>query len=93
MHIRKYLSIFLIGFVFVIAGCSGSSNSGVNKDPIEDIDGDGIADIVDPDIDGDGIPNKDDPDIDGDGEPNGVDPDADGDGTADAEDDTPGGFE
>ena len=81
MHIRKYLSIFLIGFVFVIAGCSsGSSSSGLDRDPIEDIDGDGIADIVDPDIDGDG-------------EPNGVDPDADGDGTPDAEDDTPGGFE
>ena len=60
MHIRKYLSIFLIGSVFVIAGCSGSSNSGVNKDPIEDIDGDGIADIVDPDIDGDGTADAED---------------------------------
>ena len=74
MHIRTYLSIFLIGFVFVIAGCSGSSNSGVNKDPIEDIDGDGIADIVDPDIDGDGIPNADDPDDDNDGVEDSVDP-------------------
>jgi len=74
MRIRKYLSIFLIGFVFVIAGCSGSSNSGVNKDPIDDIDGDGIADIVDPDIDGDGIPNAQDPDDDNDGVEDSVDP-------------------
>ena len=58
MHIRKYLSISLIGFVFVIAGCSsGSSSSGLDRDPIEDIDGDGIADIVDPDADGDGTPD------------------------------------
>ena len=75
MHIRKYLSIFLIGFVFVIAGCSsGSSSSGLDRDPIEDIDGDGIADIVDPDIDGDGIPNADDPDDDNDGVEDSVDP-------------------
>ncbi|NBT30246.1 MAG: hypothetical protein EBT18_12360, partial [Gammaproteobacteria bacterium] len=37
-------------------------DSGVNKDPAPDLDGDGIADIVDPDIDGDGIPNQNDPD-------------------------------
>ena len=75
MHIRKYLSIFLIGFVFVIAGCSsGSSSSGLDRDPIEDIDGDGIADIVDPDIDGDGIPNAQDPDDDNDGVEDSVDP-------------------
>ena len=61
MHIRKYLSIFLIGSVFVIAGCSsGSSSSGLDRDPIEDIDGDGIADIVDPDIDGDGTADAED---------------------------------
>ncbi len=75
MHIRKYLSIFLIGFVFVIAGCSsGSSSSGLDRDPIEDIDGDGIADIVDPDMDGDGIPNAEDPDDDNDGVEDSVDP-------------------
>ena len=75
MHIRKYLSISLIGFVFVIAGCSsGSSSSGLDRDPIEDIDGDGIADIVDTDIDGDGIPNAQDPDDDNDGVEDSVDP-------------------
>ena len=75
MHIRKYLSIFLVGSVFVIAGCSsGSSSSGLDRDPIEDIDGDGIADIVDPDIDGDGIPNAQDPDDDNDGVEDSVDP-------------------
>ena len=59
------LRLFLIGFfstVLFIAGCSGGSDSGVNKDPAPDLDGDGIADIVDPDIDGDGIPNQNDPD-------------------------------
>jgi len=75
MHIRTYLSIFLIGSVFAIAGCSsGSSSSGLDRDPIEDIDGDGIADIVDPDIDGDGIPNAQDPDDDNDGVEDSVDP-------------------
>ena len=75
MHIRKFLSIFLIGLVFVIAGCSsGSSSSGLDRDPIEDIDGDGVADIVDPDMDGDGIPNAEDPDDDNDGVEDSVDP-------------------
>ena len=75
MYIRKYLSIFLIGFVFVIAGCSsGGSSSGLDRGPIEDIDGDGIADIVDSDIDGDGIPNEQDPDDDNDGVEDSVDP-------------------
>ncbi len=79
MHLKKYLSIFLIGLAFAITGCSsGSSSGGLHRDPIQHIDGDGIADIVDPDIDGDG-------------KTNGIDPDADGDGTPDAEDDTPGG--
>ena len=76
MHVKKYLSIFLIGLAFAITGCSsGSSSGGLDRDPIDDIDGDGIADIVDPDVDGDGIPNEEDPDIDGDGIPNGEDPD------------------
>ena len=68
---------FLIGFfstVLFIAGCSGGSDSGVNKDPAPDLDGDGIADIVDPDIDGDGIPNGKDPDDDNDGIEDTVDP-------------------
>jgi len=71
------LRLFLIGFfstVLFIAGCSGGSDSGVNKDPAPDLDGDGIADIVDPDIDGDGIPNGKDPDDDNDGIEDTVDP-------------------
>ncbi|MGA0344423.1 MAG: hypothetical protein ACO3NU_09420, partial [Arenicellales bacterium] len=71
------LRLFFIGFfstLVFIAGCSGNSNSGVNKDPIQDLDGDGIADIVDPDIDGDGIPNEQDPDDDNDGVEDSVDP-------------------
>ena len=55
MHIRKYLSIFLIGFVFVVAGCSGgSSSSGSVADNLErepDTDNDGIADTYDFDTD------------------------------------------
>jgi len=74
MHLKKYLSIFLIGIAFAVAGCSGDSNSGVNKEPIDDIDGDGIADIVDPDMDGDGIPNEQDPDDDNDGVEDSIDP-------------------
>jgi len=75
MHVRKVLSISLVGLVFAIAGCSsGSSSSGLDRDPIEDIDGDGIADIVDPDMDGDGIPNAEDPDDDNDGVEDSVDP-------------------
>ena len=74
MQLKKYLSIFLIGIAFAVAGCSGDSNSGVNKEPIDDIDGDGIADIVDPDIDGDGIPNEQDPDDDNDGVEDSIDP-------------------
>lgn len=71
------LRLFFIGFfstVLFIAGCSGGSDSGVNKDPAPDLDGDGIADIVDPDIDGDGIPNEQDPDDDNDGIEDTVDP-------------------
>jgi hypothetical protein len=41
-------------------------------EPIQDIDGDGVA-YGDPDIDGDGIPNAQDPDRDGDGVPNSQD--------------------
>ena len=75
MHLKKYLSIFLIGFAFAVAGCSsGSSIGGLDRDPIEDIDGDGIADIVDPDMDGDGIPNEQDPDDDNDGVEDSIDP-------------------
>ena len=75
MHVKKYLSIFLIGLAFAIAGCSsGSSSGGLDRDPIEDIDGDGIADIVDPDMDGDGIPNAEDPDDDNDGVEDSIDP-------------------
>jgi surface protein len=70
MHIRKYLSIFLVGLVFAIAGCSGgSSSSGGSSDAdlLPDTDGDGIVDQHDFDIDGDGIDNNIDDDIDGDG--------------------------
>jgi len=56
MHIRKYLAIFLlIGFAFVVAGCSGSSSSGgsvadnLEREP--DTDNDGIADTYDFDTD------------------------------------------
>jgi hypothetical protein len=45
-----------------------------NREPIDDIDGDGIADIVDPDMDGDGIPNEQDPDDDNDGVEDSIDP-------------------
>ena len=75
MHVKKYLSIFLIGLAFAITGCSsGSSSGGLDRDPIEDIDGDGIADIVDPDMDGDGILNEQDPDDDNDGVEDSIDP-------------------
>ena len=57
-----------------LGGCSGDANTGVNKEPIEDVDGDGIADIVDPDMDGDGIPNEQDPDDDNDGVEDSIDP-------------------
>jgi len=69
-------------------GCSGDSNSGVNKAAI-DIDGDGIIDDYDLDIDGDGILNKDDTDIDGDGILNEQDLDDDNDGVEDSIDATP----
>ena len=81
MHIRKYLSIFLIGFVFAIAGCSSDSSSGISEeDRLPDTDNDGIVDKHDPDIDGDGILNKDDADDDGDGTPDTTDPTPNGDG-------------
>jgi hypothetical protein len=90
MHIRKYLSIFLlIGFAFVVAGCSSGSSSGVDDETDTDLDG--ITDNNDLDIDGDGINNNLDPDIDGDGIPNEQDPDMDGDGVDDSTDNTPGG--
>ena len=81
MHIRKYLSIFLIGLVFAIAGCSSDSTSGISdEDRLPDTDNDGIVDKHDPDIDGDGILNKDDADDDGDGTPDTTDPTPNGDG-------------
>ena len=72
MHLKKYLSIFLIGFAFAVAGCSSSDSSGgiSDNDQAPDTDGDGIINDNDLDIDGDGILNKDDTDIDGDGTPN-----------------------
>ena len=80
-HIRKYLSIFLIGLVFAIAGCSSDSSSGISdEDRLPDTDNDGIVDKNDPDIDGDGILNKDDTDTDGDGTPDAIDPEPNGDG-------------
>ena len=92
MHIRKYLSIFLIGLVFAIAGCSGSSSSGSSDNELlPDTDNDGIVDNHDGDIDGDGKPNQNDDDIDGDGVTNDKDGDDDGDGTPDATDPTPEG--
>jgi len=81
MHIRKFLSIFLIGLVFAIAGCSSDSTSGISdEDRLPDTDNDGIVDKNDPDIDGDGIVNKDDTDDDGDGTPDATDPTPNGDG-------------
>ncbi len=91
MHIRKYLSIFLIGFVFAIAGCNSGSSSGVDDETDTDLDG--ITDNNDLDIDGDGINNNLDDDIDGDGILNPEDPDMDGDGVKDEDDKTPGGNE
>ena len=90
MHIRKYLSIFLIGLVFAIAGCSPDSTSGISEeDKLPDTDNDGIVDKHDPDIDGDGILNKDDTDIDGDGISNPTPDDNDGDGIPNSDDSTP----
>jgi len=82
MHVRKFLSIFLIGLVFAIAGCSGSSSSGGSSDneQLPDSDGDGIVDPHDNDMDGDGIDNEDDTDDDGDGIPDATDPTPNGDG-------------
>ena len=92
MLIRKYLSIFLIGLVFAIAGCSGSSSSGSSDNELlPDTDNDGIVDNHDGDIDGDGKPNQNDDDIDGDGVTNDKDGDDDGDGIADGGDSTPEG--
>jgi hypothetical protein len=92
MHIRKFLSIFLIGLVFAIAGCNSNSTSGISDaERGSDIDGDGIGDEHDGDIDGDDIPNGNDDDIDGDGILNKDDTDDDGDGTPDATDPTPEG--
>jgi hypothetical protein len=72
MHLKKYLSVFLIAFAFAVAGCSSSDSSGgiSDNDQAPDTDGDGIINDNDLDIDGDGILNKDDTDIDGDGTPN-----------------------
>ena len=92
MLIRKYLSIFLIGLVFAIAGCSSDSSSGISdEDRLPDTDNDGIVDNHDGDIDGDGKPNQNDDDIDGDGVTNDKDGDDDGDGIADGGDSTPEG--
>jgi len=89
MHVRKFLSIFLIGLVFAIAGCNNHSTSGISDaERGPDIDGDGIVNEHDGDIDGDGIPNENDDDIDGDGILNKDDTDDDGDGTDDANDKT-----
>ena len=75
MHIRKFLSIFLIGLVFAIAGCSSDSTSGISEeDRLPDSDGDGTVDKHEDDIDGDGIVNKDHTDDDGDGIPDATDP-------------------
>jgi hypothetical protein len=58
----------------------------------DDIDGDGIANALDPDLDDDGNLNGVDADIDGDRIPNEIDNDVDGDGEFNADDDTPFGF-
>ena len=76
MRIRKYLSIFLIGFAFAIAGCTSDSSSGISdEDRLPDTDNDGIVDKHDPDLDGDGLDNNDpaEDDIDGDGTPDAID--------------------
>ena len=93
MHVRKFLSIFLVSLVFVIAGCGGGgSSSGIGGDEsAPDTDGDGIVNEHDGDIDGDGIPNQNDDDVDGDGVTNDQDGDDDNDGIADDNDSTPEG--
>jgi len=81
MHIRKYLSIFLISLLFAIAGCSPDSTSGISEeDRLPDTDNDNIVDKHDPDMDGDGTLNKDDTDTDGDGTSDATDPTPDGPG-------------
>ena len=55
------------------------SAHGVNTEPNNDLDNDGIPNDEDPDIDNDGIPNDEDPDIDNDGILNDEDPDIDND--------------
>ncbi|WP_185962625.1 leucine-rich repeat domain-containing protein [Thalassomonas sp. M1454] len=89
------LKIFLL---FILAtslnGCGGGSSSKPEV-MVADLDGDGIADDIDPDIDGDNVNNDDDAfpldssetsDLDDDGVGDNSDPDIDGDG-ADNEDD------
>ena len=58
----------------------------------EDVDGDGIPNLLDDDSDGDGLSDliEDDADIDGDGKPNFIDLDSDGDGLLDSEEDQNG---
>jgi len=91
MRIRKHLSIFLIGFAFVVAGCSGGSSSSGSNDLelLPDTDNDGIVNDHDFDIDGDGTLNEDDSDVDGDGISNPTPDDNDGDGIPNPDDSTP----
>lgn len=71
-----------------------SDNDGISdgEEGLEDPDGDGLPNHVDPDADGDELPDTvegtDDPD--GDGVPNYLDTDSDGDGLSDAEEDLNG---
>lgn len=60
-----------------------SDGDGLPNEVDPDVDGDGLLNVQDGDIDGDGVPNTSDDDIDGDGIPNERDNDADGDGLDD----------
>lgn len=90
------------GDQFRVRAYAGDPTNGLHEDILEmgidditisnDLDGDGIADSIDPDIDGDGIPNEiegmnQEPprDTDGDGIPDYMSLDSDGDGKSDAE--------
>jgi hypothetical protein len=74
-------------FILDYAGLATNSEEPVAS--VNDIDGDGILNSLDPDIDGDGIANVSDEDVDGDGISNEQDTDDDGDEIFDDSDDSP----
>jgi hypothetical protein len=82
-------------FVYSVADLFGvtthATRTIVVYDIVDDIDGDGIMNSLDPDIDGDGQVNNIDADMDGDGLPNSTDTDDDEDGLLDGVDPSPSG--